>query len=169
MTVWKGVRRMRWIPMRFGLADLDRRVEVSRAADERYLEALAVVNIPAPACTLLDAVSRRVVKEERSYRALRPVSREEARVFQTVLDGRFLLRGFTNRDVRHCLSPPQPPDHPELRRQSARTTRLLRLLRAHGLIRKVSATRYYRVTGHGQRVMSAALTVREADVAKLAA
>jgi hypothetical protein len=169
MTVRKGVRGMRWIPMRFGLADLDRRVEVSRAANERYLEALAVVNIPAPVCTLLDVVSRPVVKEDRPYRALRPVSREEATVFQTVLGGQFLLRGFTNRDVRHRLGQPKPPDPRELRRQSARITRLLRLLRAHGLIRKVSGTRYYRVTSHGQQIMSAALLVRDADITKLAA
>ncbi|MGA2231244.1 MAG: hypothetical protein ABSH22_10130 [Tepidisphaeraceae bacterium] len=175
MTVWKGVRRMRWIPMRFGLADLDRRVEVSRAANERYLEALGVVNVPAPASALLDAVSRRVVKEERPYRALRPVSREEARVFKAVLSGEFLLQGFTNRELRQCLwasqtcRAPGPLEERELRRQSGRTTRLLRLLRAHGLIHKVSGTRYYRVTGDGRQTMTAALILRDADVTKLAA
>jgi len=40
---------------------LDRRVEISRAANERYLEALAVVEVPSPAGTLLDAVSRRTM------------------------------------------------------------------------------------------------------------
>jgi hypothetical protein len=169
MTERKGVRRMRWIPMRLGLADLGRRVEVSRAANERYLEALAVVNVPAPACTLLDAVSRPVMKDQRPYRALRPVSPEEAVVFRTVLRGEFLLRGFTNRDLRQGLGQAPPSDEGERRRQSGRATRLLRLLRAHGLIRKVSGTRYYRVTDLGQRVMSAALTLRAADVAKLAA
>jgi hypothetical protein len=92
MTVWSNVRRMRWIPMRFGLADLDRRVEVSRAANERYRESLAVVNVPSPTRALLDAVSRRVVKEDRPYRALRPVSREDAKVFEAVLGGQFLLK-----------------------------------------------------------------------------
>jgi len=48
-------------------------------------------------------------------------------------------------------------------------TRLLRLLRAHGMIRKVSGTRYYRVTSQGHKTMSAALILREADVTKLAA
>ena len=169
MTQWNGVRRMRWIPMRFGLADLARRVEVSRAANERYLEALAVVKVSSPACALLDGVSRRVVKDQRPYRALRPVSREEAALFRAVLSGQFMIRGFTNRDVRQCLRQPHPADPGQLRRQSGRATRQLRLLRAHGLIRKVSGTRYYRVTDYGQRVMSAALTVRDADVAKLAA
>ena len=169
MTIRKGVSGMRWIPMRFGLADLARRVEVSRAANERYLEALAVVQMSVAASALLDAVSRRVVKEQRPYRALRPVSREEAQVFQAVLGGQFLLRGFTNRDLRQRLGRSQPSDERELKRQSGRATRLLRLLRAHGLIRKVSGTRYYRVTSHGQQTMSAALMLRDADIAKLAA
>jgi hypothetical protein len=167
MTVWKGVRRMRWIPMRHAVADLDRRVEISRAANERYLEALAVVAEPAPARELLDAVSRPVTKDDRPYRALRPVSPEEAAIFAVVLCGQFLLKGFTNRDLRQRLGANQTAEAQDRRRESGRTTRLLRLLRAHGLIRKVSGTRYYRVTLHGQRIMSAALKVRDADIAKL--
>jgi len=155
--------------MRLGLADLARRVEVSRAANERYLEALAEVDVPAPVAGLLDAVSRRVVKDHRPYRALRPVSREEAAVFQAVLSGEFLLRGFTNLDLRNCLTPLHPWDRQDPPGLSAWVTRLLRLLRAHGLIRKVSGTRYYRVTDRGHRIMSAALAVREADIAELAA
>lgn len=169
MTVWKGIRRMRWIPMRHAVADLARRVDISRAANERYLEALAVVEEPSPARELLDAVSRPVRKDERPYRALRPVSREEAAVFAVVLNGQFLLKGFTNRNVRERLHPDRPADLQDRRRQSAQTTRRLRLLRAHGLIRKVSGTRYYRVTPRGQRIMTAALKLRDADVAKLAA
>ena len=168
-TTWKGIRRMRWIPMRHGVADLDRRVDVSRAANERYLEALAVVDVPSPAARLLDAVSRTVTRAKRPYRALRPVSREEAMVFQAVLSGQFLLKGFTNHDLREHLGVRRASDEQSRRRQSARITRLLRLLRAHRLIRKVSGTRYYRVTSKGQRTMTAALKLRDADVAKLVA
>ena len=169
MTVRKGVRGMRWIPMRHGVADLDRRVDISRAANERYFEALAVVDVPSPARELLDAVSRPVTKDDRPYRALRPVSPQEAAVFAAVLSGQFLLKGFTNRDLRRRLGVSPSLDLPTRRRQSGRTTRLLRLLRAHGLIGKVSGTRYYRVTPKGQRIMTAALKLRDADVAKLAA
>ena len=160
---------MRWIPMRHAVADLDRRVQISRAANERYLEALAVVDVPCPAHELLDAVSRPVTKEDRPYRALRPVSPEEAAVFEAVLQGRFHLKGFTNRQLRTLLAPRVTSDPQEQRRASGRMTRLLRLLRAHRLIGKVSRTRYYRVTPRGQRIMSAALKVRDANVAKLVA
>lgn len=168
-TTRRGIDGMRWIPMRFGLADLERRVEVSRAANQRYLEALSVVGTPAPAAELLDRVCRRQIHHQRPYRALQPVSPQEAEVFAAILDGRFLLRGFTNRDLRLRLKWPPTRDPQELRRRSGRATRLLRLLRAHGLIRKVSGTRYYRVTSRGQLIMTTALRLRDTDVAKFAA
>ena len=169
MTVRKGIRGMRWIPMRHGVADLDRRVDISRAANERYLEALGVVEESSPARVLLDGVSRRVRRNKRPYRALRPVSRSESELFEAVLGGQFLLKGFTNRNLRERLGICRSVEVSERRRQSARITRLLRLLRAHGLIRKVSGTRYYRVTPKGQRIMTAALKLRTADVTKLVA
>jgi DNA-binding PadR family transcriptional regulator len=169
MTVRKGVRGLRWIPMRHAVADLDRRVEISRAANERYLEALAMVTVPSVAHALLDAVSHPVTKDKRPYRPLRPVSLSEAAVFAAVLKGQFLLKGFTNRDVREQIESGPSKDPQERRRASGRTTRWLRLLRAHGLIGKVSGTRYYRVTPKGQQIMTAALKLRAADVAKLAA
>jgi hypothetical protein len=169
MTVRKGVRGMRWIPMRQAVADLDRRVEISRAANERYLEALAVVGESSPARELLDGVSQPVTKDHRPYRALRPVSPQEAAVFAAVLGGQFSLKGFTNREVRERLGNNRGTTELARHRESGRTTRLLRLLRAHGLIAKVGGTRYYRVTPKGQRIMTAALKVRDADVTKLVA
>jgi hypothetical protein len=50
-----------------------------------------------------------------------------------------------------------------------RITRWLRLLRAHGLIRKVSTTSYYRVTLVGQNLMTTALKLRDLNIAALAA
>jgi len=169
MTKRNGVSRMRWIPMRHGVADLGRRVEISLAANKRYLEALAVVEVSSPAWELLDAVSRRRIKDSRPYRALHPVSREDAALFKVVLSGQFLLKGFTNRHLREGLGLNSASEPDDRRRVSARMTRLLRLLRAHKLIRKVSHTRYYRVTAKGHRIMAAALKLREADIAKLAA
>jgi hypothetical protein len=165
----KGRPYMRWLPMRKGLADTRRRAEIMRAANERYLQALAVVGVPAPTRQVLDPISERVIKDGRPYRALRPLSPQEAAVFQVVLNGAFHMQGFRNRDVRRCLEPARKPDSVQQRRLTGRATRWLRLLRAHGLIRKVSHTRYYRVTNKGQHVMSTALKLREVDIALIAA
>ena len=94
-----------WFPMRKSVADTARRVEISRAANERYLEALGVVGEPSSTRQMLDPVSKRIVRKGRSYRALRPIEPEEAKLFSILLDGTFLLQGFRNRHIRRRLYP----------------------------------------------------------------
>jgi hypothetical protein len=165
----KGRACMAWLPLRKGIADIPRRVEISRAANERYLEALAVVDLPTPAHKVLDSVQRRQAKDGRTYRALRPMTREECNLFKVLLRGEFLLQGVRNRDVRQALYP-AAESSPQPRKQAAgRVTRWLRLLRAHGLLRKVSGTHYYRVTRRGHEVMTTALKLRQCSLFQLAA
>jgi hypothetical protein len=164
-----GARTTAWTRMRKSVADLRRRVEVSRAANERYFEALGVVGDSSPTRSLTDPVSRRITRDGRPYRALRPIDPEEARVFALLLDGQFLLQGFRNRDLRQRLKPSAERDPLTRKRVAGQITRTLRLLRAHGLIRKVSRTSYYRVTNAGQQLMTTALRLRDTDIAALAA
>jgi hypothetical protein len=169
MTTRHGQRAMRWIPMRKGIADIPRRVELSRGANERYLQALSVVGEAVPAREVLDPISTPVVRQGRPYRPLRPIGRDDADMFRVILRGEFLVQGFRNRDLRHHLGIVGSQDPLVRRRASGRITRWLRLLRAHGLIRKVSGTRYYRVTDKGHRAMTTALKLREANTIHLAA
>jgi hypothetical protein len=158
-----------WLPMRKGLADIARRVEISRAANQRYLEALAVVDEPAPTKAVLDPLSQRVRKEGRSYRPLRPIAPEDNELFGAVLRGEHLLDGFRNRDIRQTIAPGIKPRSRQGRAVISRITRYLGLLRAHGLIRKVPKTQRYRITTKGHQVMTTALRLREIDVTKIAA
>lgn len=162
----KGWRRgklvMKWLPLRKGIADLHRRAELSHGANARYLDALAVVGLQTPSYRLLDRVSQRV-KAKRQYRALRPISPEDASLFQVILQGEFSLQGFRNRDLRQALSQSDP------RITAGRISRLLALLRAHKLIFKVCKTNYYRITRKGHQVMATALKFRQPDLALLAA
>ena len=158
----KGKAVMKWLPLRKGIADLRRRAELSRGANARYLEALAVVGLQTASYELLDRVSQRV-KAKRQYRALRPISPEDAGLFQVILHGEFALQGFRNRDLRQALGADDPQN------TSARISRLLGLLRAHKLIFKVAKTNYYRITRKGHQVMGTALKFRQPDLALLAA
>jgi hypothetical protein len=162
-----GEPTLAWVPLRKGIMDTARRAEIGRAANERYLEALGVVGEPSPTRQLLDPVSRRTKRRGRPYRGLRPLDREEARLFQAVLQGGFALQGFRNKDIRHALHGDEL-DKVKRKRASARVTRLLSLLRSHKLIKKVSHTLYYRVTKLGQHVMSTALRIRNLDVTLVA-
>ncbi len=157
-----------WIPMRKSVADIARRVEICRAANERYLQALGVVGEPSPTRHLLDPVSKRITRDGRCYRALRPIDPEEAKLFSLLQDGQFLLQGFRNKDLRRKLYPQAERARVDRIKASGRVTRLLRLLRAHRLIRKVSGTFYYRLTNRGNHVITTALKLREITILALA-
>ena len=152
---------MKWLPLRKGIADIRRRAELSSAANARYLNALSVVGLATPSYQLLDRVSRQV-KTKRPYRALRPISPEDASLFQVILHGEYALQGFRNRDLRQALS------H-DPKNTAARISRLLALLRAHKLIFKVCKTNYYRITQKGHQIMATALRFRQPEVVLLAA
>jgi len=161
----QGRQVLAWASLRKGVVDIRRHAELSRAANERYLEALAVVGQPSLTHQVLDPVSRRLIRDGRPYRPLRPITPEDSKLFGIVLRGEFAIRGFENRDLRRYLgSRLDETNAVRRRRLSGRVTRWLRLLRAHGLIRKVSGTRYYRVTDRGHHVMATALAIRDSDV-----
>jgi hypothetical protein len=151
------------------LRSISRRSEIARSANKRYLDALAVVGETKPSHQLFDAVSKRIEKDGRPYRALRPVSPEDSRLFEVILGGEFSIQGFRNRDIRERLEAKAEDDPRELKRASARITRLLHLLVAHNLIYKVAHTNYYRITKRGHEIMSTAIRFRNSDIALLAA
>jgi hypothetical protein len=160
---------VKYLPMRKGIVDINRRVEVSRGANSRYLEGLAVVGEPKPSRKLFDQVSSRVEVEGRKYRPLRPITREESELFKAVLKGENQIQGIRNEAIRKQLYGEEERDEQKRRRASGRVSRKLMLLRAHGLIYRVPRTNYYRVTKKGHEVMSTAIKFRESDIALLAA
>jgi hypothetical protein len=164
-----GQRCQAWLPMRKAVTDLPWLVQVCRAANQRYLEALADVEIAQTVREVLDPVSKRVQRDGRPYRGLRPLAAEEAALFACLLNGKYRLHGFRNADVRAVLCPGVCKDLQERRAACGRASRYLRLLRAHGLIRKVPRTHCYRLTSCGTRVMTTALKCRDTSTCLLAA
>lgn len=161
-AVRQGKRVKAWFALRKGVADMRRRVEICRLANARYLAALASVPEKKAAETLLDPVTRPVMTPTERFRPLRPIAPDEAKMFAGLLRGEWMLEGFTNRHLRLWLFP--QAQGAELKKCSAQVTRRIRLLRAHGLLRKISKTRRYHVTPKGIAVMSTALNVRRFDV-----
>ncbi len=168
-AVRTGQRVMAWLPMRKGVVDIRRRVELARAANERYLDALSVVGETQPSYILLDPVSKRIVRDGQPYRPIHPIGPEDSKLLSAVMHGEFFLQGFRNADVRVRLEPSVGQNSMSRRKAAARITRMLRLLRAHGLIKKVSRTQYYRLTEKGQLIASTSLTFRHKDLAVLKA
>jgi hypothetical protein len=157
-----------WRVLRRSVADFSRRAEVSRKATDRYLTALAAVEVQTPLAQDAAPVCRAVWCEGRRYRALNPFGKTDAELLAAVNRGEFAINGFRNRDVRARLYRPAEDKRRE-RQQMAAVGRKLRLLRGHGLIAKVSKTHRYVVTEKGRRIITALLTARQASTHKLTA
>lgn len=147
-----------WRVMRKGIADLKRRADVSQASNERYLDALAAVGADSPLAAIVAPVCRPVAFNGERVRALRPWEREDQTLLQSVSRGEFNVNGFRNRDLLpHLFAPGDYASPEQKRRCSARITRKLRMLRAHGLIKKVSGTYRYVLTDKGRQIITAVI------------
>ena len=155
-----------WRPMRRGIADLHRRAEVSCKATERYLDALAAVEQDSSLEELIQRLGQPRQWRGRRVRALRPFGDDRA-LLEAVNRGEFSLNGFRNRDLQRIFFPQAALSQQEKRRRSAWVSRKLRLLRAHGLIRKVTATHRYQVTDAGRRIITAILCALRSTVRQL--
>lgn len=159
-------RLKKWRPLRKAVADLPRRAQLCAAANDRYLAALAAVPTGAAAGKLVRPLCQPIVRHGRRYRALNPWSDADATVLRSLARGEWTVNGFRNRDLRAALYKPSS-DAAERRRQSGRGTRLLALLRAHGLIRKVTGTHRYLLTTQGRDITTTLLAAQHASVEQL--
>jgi len=154
----QGESVMGWFPMAKGVANLPRYQEVCLAANRRYVQALAVVDDPSEAFEELPTLAKRVRKAGKSYRGFNPLSLQDVGLFATVLRGEHHIMGFRNKDIRCRLFPGDGPRQ-LVRRNSARVSRLFRILHVHGLIAKIPRSRRWRVTQRGLKLMTAAISL----------
>src|SRR5271166_122605 len=158
-----------WQQMRKGVADLPRRAEIGQAINSRLAESLATVAETTPLGKLLEPLGRPVFQDgKRRARALNPLTGGDGKLLRVLGKGDFLLQGFRNRDVRLALYG-DCPDAVQRRKQSAAITRLLAIVRGHGLIVKVQKSHRYHLSAEGKRVVTALLAGHAADVARLTA
>ena len=155
----------RWRTLRRTVADVPRRAEVCQGATHRHLQALSVVKLNTPLAKEAERLCRPVRKAGRRHRGLRPFA-EDALLLEAVNRLEWAIAGFQNRDIRsHLYSPIRSSK--KRRQQAAAVSRRFALLRAHGLIRKVSGRHLYQVTTKGRRVITALLSARNANIEEL--
>jgi hypothetical protein len=159
-------------PMRAGVADAHRRAQVSQAANERYLESLAAVDHEQPLQELLEPLGRRVKEPGgggRKLRALAPLVGKDADLLAAMARPEFMVNGLRNRDLVAALDGKSAADPAERKQRSAQISRQLRLLRGHGLLKKIPKTHRYQVTERGRLILTALVAARHASTQKLVA
>lgn len=151
----------RWYRLRKGIADLHRRAEICQGINQRYLNALAVVDTDTTLEELIAAIQCPVIRQQKRYRGLQPFSEPDVSLLEAIARGDFLIHGLRNRDLQELLYCGPAKTQLELRRRSAAISRKLRLLRVHGLIRKISHTHRYQVTELGRKILPAIMAARK--------
>jgi len=157
-----------WQRMRKGVSDLHRRCTVSQQCNERYGDALAAAQVQEKLKEVVAGACNRIVKKGKRYRGLNPWQNEDYRLLVFLARGENAINGFRNQHLRKWLYPEleqSPPD--ERKKVCSRVTRRIRLLRAHGLIRKVPRANRYVLTAKGRKFSVALLTVSALDIKEL--
>jgi hypothetical protein len=155
-----------WRPLRKGIADLHRRTEVSQKTNERLLNALASVDDSRTVEELTADIQKRTHWKGRPVHGLRPWA-DDMELLRAINQGQYLINGFRNRDLQATLYGTEAASLGDRRKRSSAISRKLRMLRAHGLIKKVSRTHRYMVTETGRAILIALLTVAKTSVHQL--
>lgn len=171
---------LEWLPLRRGVADIHRRAQVSQATNDRLATALTqtFTEGATPLKELTASLCARVTRpgkerpdgtrtRSRTYRGLNPLAADDLKLLAAVADPKYAISGLRNADLRETLFGTDPDDPQEHRRRSSATSRKLALLRAHGLVEKVSKSHQYRVTSKGRQSLTALLAATNATTSEL--
>jgi hypothetical protein len=156
-----------WRPLRKSVVDMSRRAEVSQQVNDRYADALASLDTTTPLVELVAPICRPIRRQGVRCRALQPWADEDRRLIEAAARAEFVTDGFANGDIASHLYPCKNADKAQRARIASRVCYRLRLLRQHGLIRKVKNQRRYHVTPKGRRIFSAVLASQHATLQQL--
>jgi hypothetical protein len=155
-------------PLRKGVCDIRHRAKISEAANKRYLDALSSAHDTTCLGAFAKKLCRPTVWKGKRVRALNPYSPEDLALLETAARGEFILNGFRNRDLRDLLySKDRVLTAEEKRRRSGAVTRKIRLLRAHGLLKKAPKSNRYRLTALGYKAITAIISALNASADSL--
>jgi hypothetical protein len=160
------VGEAKWRPMRRGVADMYGRAEISQKSNDRYGEALASVDSSETIGEWASKLSKGLIRDGKRYRGIKLFEMSEMKLLTAVCSGDFVISGFTNADLSERLYG-STEDKAERRRRANRLAYRLRILRAHGLIRKIQKRNRYQVSKNGRRLITSLLQLKDATVKQL--
>lgn len=146
-----GTVETKWAPMKKTIYNLAPLQEILRASNRRYLEFLSQIDTPDSGAKALEKITSSCSENQHRYKGFNPLHPEEAALFRLLARGEFCIHGLTARTLRKHLPEKTP----------GQISRILKRLRTHGLLKKIGSTYKYYLTALGQRLVAAALKLRE--------
>jgi len=153
-------------PLRKGVADIPLRAQVSQEVNNRLMGQLSTFTHKTPLIELLAPHVRSCTKEGRRVRAL-DFSGKDRQLLQVISDADFTVSGLSNAALRKKLASTPWGSGRTDKQLSARISRHLRLLRDHGIIRKVPNRHRYHLTDKGRQLTTALNAMLSASTEQL--
>jgi len=159
------------LPMRKGVMDTPLRAAVSQDVNNRLMNDLSFLKEETPLCNIMDDLIKGIIKDGRKFRGLDPIGKDRELIL-LLSDPAFMISGFTNKMLREGLSDKTFGSGRTNKRLSAKLSRHLKLLRVHGIIRKLPRQNRYQVTIKGMKLakaLTALLAASTENLLKMAA
>jgi hypothetical protein len=147
-----GTTTLRWAPMKKTIHSLPALHELLSAANQRYLKFISSIATPQVGLEKLHKLAETKTENQHRHKGFNLFSEEDTCLFRSLLQGEFLISGFTNQQLRNKYLPNQ---------SASQVTRLLKRLRVHGVIKKVGRRYKYYLTDFGRQSATMALKLRE--------
>jgi len=146
-----GQRETKWAKMKKTIYSLRPLGETLAAANRRYLEFLSDIETPEMGVERLQQLTTSKTVTGHRYKGFNFFAEGEAHLFRLLLRGEFAISGLTSRALRALM--------PDL--TTGQVSRLLKRLRVHGLLKKVTHRYKYYLTDLGRYVATLVLKLRE--------
>lgn len=146
-----GSTSTKYAKMKKTIYSLPALVETLRAVHNRYLKFISEIDTPDTGLHNLQHLTESRQDNDRRYKGFNLLSEEDSSLFRLLLNGEFVLKGFSNKLLRQHL-----PD-----KTAGQITRLFKRLRVHGLIKRAGKCYRYYLTDFGRTVATTALKLRE--------
>lgn len=159
------------LAMRKGIADLVVRTQVCSDRIKNFTEHLATLKEEVTVGELVSGVSKAVKRKGKRYRGLE-VTGKDVELLREIGDPKYNVEPISNKRLREALCKSEWSKGHSGRSLSARISRHLRLLREHGLIKKLPNQHKYVLTDKGRKLTTALIQFLGAkvdDLNKLAA
>ena len=152
--------------LRKGVADVALRAKVSQEVNDRLILNLANMDDETPLRDILSPITVAGKQNGRRVRALDPTGKD-VEPLRALSDAAFDINGVTNKQLREKLAVTSWGAGRSDKQLSAKVSRLLRLLRDHGIIRKNPIRRSYHLTQRGRQIIIAVCAMLSASTKKL--
>lgn len=159
------------LPLRKGVMDIALRAKVSQEVNNRFMDDLSTLRDDKPARDLIHEITEQLTKNGRRYRGL-DVTGKDLDFLILLSKPELRISGFTNQMLRPCLAETAFGAKKTERQLSSKTSRYLKLLRIHGIIKKLPKQNRYQLTLKGVRLtltLTAFLAASTEQLIKMAA